>query len=135
MASAVVFTGKSGERYRFDVYAIAGKLPAVPGVYVVTRRALDERNFATRGTHRTLAIGEAADVAAAFSGKSEMKTLETHGATSICIRAVLDRPSRARIEQDLIEGNGTARGSLLHLFDRGEARDKPRPSTPVDRES
>jgi hypothetical protein len=48
------------------------------------------------------------------------------------VRAVVDRPSRARIEQDLIEGNGTAHGSLLHLFDRSEARDKPHPPPPAD---
>jgi hypothetical protein len=89
---------------------------------VITRRTFDDRTFATRGTHRTLAIGESANVAQAFQGKAELKALEARGATSICIFAAASEQNRARIEQDLIESNGTAGSSLRHLFDLDDVR-------------
>jgi hypothetical protein len=132
MSSAVVFIGKSGERYRFDVYSLSNALPAVAAVYVVTRRTFDDRTFATRGTHRTLAIGETANLAATFIGKADLKSLEARGATSICIYAVADEKNRLRIEQDLIEGNEKAGGSLRFLFDLVDSRDKREPPVSAD---
>ena len=119
MSSAVVFVGRSGERYRFDACPIGDALPAVAGVYVVTQRTCTDRTFATRGTHRTLAIGEAPNIAQAFPGKTDLKLLEARGATSICFYAVSDEESRRRIEQDLIDATDTAGSALRHLFDRG----------------
>lgn len=119
MSSAVVFVGRSGERYRFDVCPIGDALPAAAGVYVVTQRTCTDRTFTTRGTHRTLAIGEAPNMAETFLGKSDLKSLQARGATSICFYAVSDEESRKRIELDLIDANDTTGSALRHLFDRG----------------
>jgi hypothetical protein len=128
MSSSIVFNGKSGEPYRFQVWPLATAFKAVGGVYVITKRTFDDRTFATRASHQPLAIGETADLAATFVGKPELKTLAARGANYICVCAVADQALRSRMERDLIEGNAMAGGSLRYLFDLvypAEKRDAP----------
>ena len=131
MSSSIVFTGKSGEGYRFQVWPLATAFRAVGGVYVITKRTFDDRTFATRASHQPLAIGETADLAATFVGKPELRTLAAKGANFICVCAVADPALRSRMERDLIEGNAIAGGSLRYLFDQvypAEKRDTPTPA-------
>jgi hypothetical protein len=131
MSSSIEFTGKSGERYRFQVLPIGTAFKAVAAVYVVTKRTFDDRTFTTRASHQPLAIGETLNLAATFLGKSEVKTLTAKGANFICVCAIADPERRSRVERDLIEGNEVAGGSLRYLFDmvyppdRGESAAVP----------
>jgi hypothetical protein len=132
MSSTIEFTGKSGERYRFQVLPIGAAFKALAAVYVVTKRTFDDRTFTTRASHQPLAIGETANLAATFLAKSELKTLVAKGADHICVCAIADQESRSRIERDLVEGNEVAGGSLRYLFDLvypADKADQPAPGS------
>ena len=81
------------------------KFKAMGGIYIVTKRECLDRTFPTKATHRCLAIGQTADLAASALTKSELTKLTTQGANCICVYAVADAARRAEIEQDLVEGN------------------------------
>jgi hypothetical protein len=125
MSSTIEFTGKSGERYRFQVLPIGTAFKPLAAVYVVTKRTFDDRTFTTKASHQPLAIGETANLAATFLAKSELKALVAKGADHICVCAVPEQERRSRMERDLIEGNEVAGGSLRYLFDLVYPADKP----------
>src|SRR5687768_4588275 len=100
MSSSIGFTGKSGERYRFQVWPLATAFKSVGAVYVITKRTFEDRTFSTRASHQPLAIGETADLAATFVGKPELKTLAAKGANYICVCAIADPELRSRTERD-----------------------------------
>jgi hypothetical protein len=135
MSSTIEFTGKSGERYRFQVLPIGTTFKALAAVYVVTKRTFDDRTFTTRASHQPLAIGETANLAATFLAKSELKTLAAKGADHICVCAIADQARRSRVERDLIEGNEVAGGSLRYLFDLVYPADKGDQSAPGNDEA
>lgn len=114
--STMTFKGKSGDRYRFQAWPMETKFKATGGVYLVTRRAYEDRTFATKATHHPLAIGQTADLAAAFLTKAERARLTERGANCICVYAVADEARRIEIEKDLIDGNEQWGGELHYLF-------------------
>ena len=122
-SSSIVFRGKSGERYRFQTWPIGTAFKPVGAVYIVTERTYDDRTFATKASHRPLAIGETADLSATFVSKTDMKALAAKGANCICVFAVADPARRSQIEGDLLDANEIAGGSLRYLFDM-RAQDK-----------
>lgn len=115
-SSIINFQGKSGQRYRFQAWAMNTKFKAMGGIYVVTRRECLDRTFPSKATHRCLAIGETADLAASALTKTELAALTKQGANCICVYAVPDAARRAEIEKDLIEGNEQWGGRLRYLF-------------------
>lgn len=92
------------------------KFKAMGGIYIVTKREYLDRTFPTKATHRCLAIGQTADLAASALTKSELTKLSAQGANCICVHAVADEARRLEIEQDLIEGNEQWGGRLHYLF-------------------
>ncbi len=113
-SSTVTFKGKSGERYAFQALPFDTRLKAVGGVYVVTRRAYEDRTFPTKASHHVLAVGQTPDLAAAFLSKAERTKLAGQGANCICLHALPDEERRLAIEKDLVEGTG----DLLHYLFR-----------------
>ena len=115
-SSTINFQGKSGERYRFQAWPMDTKFKAVGGVYIVTKRAFEDRTFPTKASHRPLAIGQTPDLAASFVTEAERSKLTAQGANCICVCAVADEARRVEIEKDLIEGNEQWGGRLHYLF-------------------
>jgi hypothetical protein len=125
--SSIIFNGKSGERYRFQVWPIATKFKALAAVYIVTKRTFDDPTFATKASHHALAIGETANLGAAFFTKPELEALIAQGADYICVCAVADASERAKVAKDVVEGNELASGPLRYLFHVAAAPQKPGP--------
>jgi hypothetical protein len=115
-SSTIVFQGKSGERYRFQAWPMDTKFKATGGIYIVTRRECLDRTFPNMATHRCLAIGQIANLAAAVFTKAESSKLTAEGANCICVYPVADEARRIEIERDLIEGNEQWGLQLQYLF-------------------
>jgi hypothetical protein len=104
-SSIINFKGKSGERYRFQAWPMDTKFKAMGGVYIITKRACENRTFPTKASHQPLAIGQTADLAASLVTSGERSKLTEQGANCICVCAVAEEARRLEIEKDLIEGN------------------------------
>ena len=115
-SSSINFQGKSGESYRFQAWPMDTRFKAMGGIYLVTKRECLDRTFPTKATHRCLAIGQTADLAASVLTKPELTKLAAQGANCICVYAVADEARRIEIEKDLIEGNEQWGGRLHYLF-------------------
>jgi hypothetical protein len=114
-SSIIHFKGKSGERYRFQAWPMNTKFKAIGGIYVVTKRACENRTFPTKASHQPLAIGQTGDLAASFVTTSERNKLVDQGANCVCVCPVADETRRLEIEKDLIEGNQWG-GGVHYLF-------------------
>jgi hypothetical protein len=115
MISSVSFKGKSGQAYRFEAWPMDTKFKSVGGVYIVTCRTFEDRTFRTKASHRSLALGQTANLAGPLLTKTELTKLTGQGANCVCVCAVGDANRRASIEKDLIEANEQC-GGLLYLF-------------------
>ncbi|HYC45002.1 MAG TPA: hypothetical protein VED01_05905 [Burkholderiales bacterium] len=115
MSKTIVFSGHSGEQYRFEVLPLRTALKSVAGVYIVTRRTLEDRTFATKGTHQPVMIGRTDDFAALQFTGAQAKTFAIRGAEYICVSAVPDAAERVRIERDLLEAHERNGAFLQHL--------------------
>src|SRR5436853_4415252 len=113
--NTINFKGKSGERYAFQAFPLETKFKAVGAVYLVTERTFDDTTFRTRASHRSIAIGQTADLATSLI-ESERVKLRAKGANCICVCAEGDETRRVEIERDLIEGNEAWGGKLQYLF-------------------
>ena len=113
--SIITFKGKSGERYRFQAWPIDAKFKAIAGVFVVTRRACENRTFPTKASHHALAVGQTASLDSAITRAERTKLIE-QGANCICVYAAADEARRMEIETDLVDGNQWGRNphSLFH---------------------
>ena len=114
--SSMIFRGKSGDRYSFQTWPMDTKFKAAGGVYIVTRRAFEDRTFSTKASHHPLAIGQTDNLAASFISHSERAKLTERGANCICVYAVADEARRIEVEKDLIDGNAEWGGDLHYLF-------------------
>src|SRR5688572_19007466 len=103
MSRTILFSGKSGTRYQFQVFPLHTALKAVGGVYVVTTRTFEDRTFTTKATHQPLMIGETDDLSALRFSQQQTKDIVKQGAEHICVIAVADSADRARIAQDITE--------------------------------
>lgn len=111
------FPGKSGQRYCFQAWPLDTKFkPMGGGIYIVTQRECLDRTFPTKASHRCLAIGQTANLAAAALTKAELSKLTAQGANCICVHAVTGEARRLEIEKDLVDGNERWGGALHYLF-------------------
>ena len=123
--TSVVFKGRSGDRFYFQVWPLSTKFRPVGGVYIVTRRSFQDSTFTTRATHQPLVIGHTANLADALISRSQRAKLTTEGANCICVCAVADAARRVEIEKDLIDGNEDFRGQLQSLYYLSEPTSPP----------
>jgi hypothetical protein len=121
--SSVTFKGRSGSHYRFQVWSMDTGFKGIAGIYIVTKRECLDRTFPSMGSHRCLAIGQAADFGASLLTEAELSKLKTQGANCVCVYPVADAARRLEIESDLIEGNEQWRRDVHYLF-RAEVPDR-----------
>jgi len=95
----VRFKGKSGSRYRFDVYPLEAVLDkGLGGVYVVTER---KRSKTKPGfCHVRMSAGHSGDLAASLTNGE--KAFSARGANCFCVHLQKDEAARLSVEQDLL---------------------------------
>ncbi|MGD0037567.1 MAG: GIY-YIG nuclease family protein [Bacteroidota bacterium] len=96
----VTFSGKSGTSYEFFAYSTDTEFNAVAGVYVVTRRTLDNSSHAS---HTRIYVGQTEDLSVRFDNHHKADCFKKHKANCICIYREDSEGQRLAIEQDLIE--------------------------------
>lgn len=97
----VVFEGKSGNKYTFDVYEWG--TPFKEGdaaVYFVTKRAKD-----ADGTFRltSIYVGETGNLANRFDNHHKQNCFNENGVNCVCILGETNEDTRLKIEADLID--------------------------------
>jgi hypothetical protein len=97
----ITFSGKSGEKYRFQAWSLETKFKPMAAVYFVTKRAQDSSTY-NRASHDSVYIGQTANLADPFGTESQFDCFRKHGANCICIRLVESEEQRIREEEDLI---------------------------------
>jgi hypothetical protein len=98
--SDITFSGKSGEKYRFQVWSLDTRFKPLPAVFMVTRRAQNDGTY-NRASHEIIYIGETANLADPFATESQFECFRKHGGNCICILQVEDEARRRHSEEDL----------------------------------
>ena len=93
------FKGKSGEKYRFNVYPMGQAFKAVGAVYAVTRRS---KNSSGLYSHEIIYVGETGDLSTRFDDHHKADCFAQHNANCICTHGDEDEESRLAKEDDLI---------------------------------
>ena len=99
----VIFTGASGTKYTFEVYAADTTFNDVSAVYVLTKRTIVNG----QGSHTMLYIGESKKLGRRLSDHEKWSCVNPLGCNCVCILLVADEETRMAIEQDLRDGNST----------------------------
>jgi hypothetical protein len=101
--ATAVFSGKSGNKYNFDVYPFGQAFNAVGAIYIFTTRTV--ANGA--GSHRFAYIGQTGDLSERFDDHHKAKDIRAQYPNCICIHVENDEDLRCAIESDLIACNKT----------------------------
>ena len=91
--------GASGTEYQFEVYPKGTNVPAVPGVYLVTKRVAKASGG---GSHTYIYIGQAGNVPVRLEDHHKAACFARHSANCICVHRDRDERSRLAKEADLI---------------------------------
>jgi len=116
----ITFSGKSGEKYRFDAWSLETRFKALAAVYFVTKRALDNTTY-NRASHDSIYIGQTANLADPFATQSQFDCFRKHGANCICICLLESEEQRIAVEHDLLELHSThcnQQQRIARLFER-----------------
>ncbi|HET9404377.1 MAG TPA: hypothetical protein VFO57_07340 [Burkholderiales bacterium] len=118
----ITFSGKSGEKYRFQAWSLETRFKPMAAVYFVTKRAQDSSTY-NRASHDSVYIGQTANLADPFGTESQFDCFRKHGANCICIRLVESEEQRIAVEEDLIALHSTHCNQLARIarvFDTAE---------------
>jgi hypothetical protein len=97
----VFFRGRSGTRYRFDVWPLGTAFKPLAAVCLFTKRAFRNHNFSATASHECMHIGQTRDLSALSYDAGYAS-----GSDCICIHVVADGEQRAACERDLAESLG-----------------------------
>ena len=96
----LVFSGRSGEDYRFEVWPIETRFKPAAAVYIVTRREVTTGTFSRAG-HERIYLGQTRDISAPLGTQIQLASFSAKGANCVCIYAVDSEERRAAIKKDL----------------------------------
>ena len=102
----VTFSGKSGEKYRFQVWSLETRFKPLAAVYFVTKRSQDSSTY-KRASHDSIFIGQTANLADPFGTQGQLDCFKKHGANCVCIYVHENEERRIAIEEDLIALHST----------------------------
>lgn len=102
----ILFSGRSGSKYRFHVWPLETRFKPLAGVYFVTRRVYANRNYRV-ASHEGVYIGQTSNLAALFETEAMLQRFRKHGANCICVCPIADEGQRLATEQDLLASNRT----------------------------
>ncbi|HET9663041.1 MAG TPA: hypothetical protein VFP00_02350 [Burkholderiales bacterium] len=102
----VIFSGKSGEDFHFQVWPLGTRFKALGAVYFVTRRAYDNSTY-RRACHDGIYIGHTENLAEALAAHSQAERFKKFGANCVCVLPLADEGRRIAVEQDLLAAHDT----------------------------
>lgn len=102
--SEVTLSGKSGNKFKFNVYPITEECPSESGIYAFTKRVQSGTNF----NHTVIYIGMAQSFQQRFYNHHKDDCIDKNGANCICLMQVKDENQRIAIEKDLLASYNTS---------------------------
>ena len=108
----LVFSGRSGEDYRFEVWPIETRFKPAAAVYFVTRREVATGTFSRAG-HEQLYLGQTTDISGPLGTQAQLARFSASGANCVCVYAVESEERRAAIKKDLEEASVHYRAVVL----------------------
>ena len=102
----VIFVGKSGERYPFQVWPLEARFKSVAAVYFVTKRAYDNSTY-RRACHDAIYIGQTENLSSALADEAQLERFRKFGANCVCVYLLADEGRRIAVEQDLLAAHST----------------------------
>ena len=98
----VVFSGKSGETYRFEVWPMETRFKPMAAVYYVTKREAPGGTF-NRSGHEHIFLGHTSDISKPLGTTAQLAWFSASGANCVCVYAAETEERRAAIKRDLEE--------------------------------
>ena len=102
----ITFSGKSGEKYRFQAWPLETRFKSMAAVYFVTKRAYDNSTY-RRACHDNIYIGQTANLADPFATESQFGCFRKHGANCVCIYPLENEERRIAVADDLMALHST----------------------------
>ena len=96
----IIFTGKNGKKYEFDIYEFGTKFKPLSAVYFITNRIKQSDNSYN---HTRIYVGETDDLSTRFDNHHKDNCFKKHKANCTCIHLDNSEKSRLEKEKDLIE--------------------------------
>jgi hypothetical protein len=103
---SVVFNGRSGEKYCFEVWPVETRFKPAAAVYFVTKRELTAGVFSRAG-HEHLYLGQTSDLSGPLGTAAQLAWFDKQGANCVCIYSAESEARRAAIQRDLKEAYPT----------------------------
>lgn len=96
----LTLTGKSGQKYAFDVYSSDVTFnDDIACVYYVSKRTIKSDG---NGDHTAIYVGETGDIADRFEGHHKQWCFDNHDYNAISIHTEANSNRRLAIEEDLV---------------------------------
>ena len=109
---SVVFSGKSGEDYRFEVWPMETRFKPLAAVYYVTKRGAPAGTF-NRSAHEYLYLGHTPDISRPLGTTAQLAWFNAAGANCVCVYAASSAERRAAIKKDLEDAGIHYSASIL----------------------
>ena len=106
--ATVQFVGKSGTKYRFNIYPITEECAAEAGIYIFGNYNSVEGNI------RPVYIGKAISFQSRFYDHHKDACVKANGGNTICLMQVSDENKRTEIEKDLLAYYNTKCNEVLN---------------------
>jgi len=103
---SVMFNGRSGEKYCFEVWPVETRFKPAAAVYFVTKRELTAGVFSRAG-HEHLYLGQTSDLSGPLGTAAQLAWFDKQGANCVCIYSAESEARRAAIQRDLKEAYPT----------------------------
>ena len=97
---SVVFSGRSGEDYRFEVWPMETRFKPAAAVYFVTKREVQGGTF-NRAAHEHMYLGHTPDISGPLGSAAQIAWFNASGANCVCVYAAESERRRAAIKKDL----------------------------------
>ena len=108
----LVFSGRSGKDYRFEVWPIETRFKPVAAVYIVTKREVTTGTF-SRADHEQIFLGHTPDISSPLGPQTQLAWFNAKGANCICVYAAESEERRAAIKKDLEEASAHYKALVL----------------------
>lgn len=97
----IIFSGKSGEKYFFQVWPMETRFKSLSAVFFITKCGYTSGTY-RRIQHEGIYIGQTENLADPLQCQLQLPCFQKHGANRICIHLDSNNERRLIIEQDLI---------------------------------
>ena len=102
----VIFVGRSGERYHFQVWPLEARFKSLAAVFFITKRAYDSGTY-RRASHDGIYIGHTEDLSAALASAAQLERFKKFGANCVCLHLVATEERRIAVQEDLLAAHST----------------------------